>query len=295
MPWKEYPMKKMVAVRVIMSLAVPIILLSVMLWLLSSISASEAHAAQFVSVNRAHDAGPPPTYARLLNIGADELISPTFAVYLPLVQREAKPSPCSLSPTLISPADNSSLNTLIPRLNFFDPTEPVSSTMLEIADNPAFDLPIQYTLGNSGMGARQLTLFYNLKPATTYFWRTYDVCSAGKGPTSAVFSFTTASNGVILPAPNLVSPANGTVGVGQETTLTWDAVAGAVGYESYICKKTGGCNIAFLTTITRTVYLNPNTEYVWYVSAYNDYAYGDQSDRWALTTASFSTLQGQNH
>jgi hypothetical protein len=269
-------MKNKIAVRVFMSFVTPLLLMFILLWLLGSFTTSNALAEQTVTIY-------PPSY---------DPITSTFSVYLPLVQRSITPtvlaSPCSIAPTLVSPPDKSSLNTLIPQFEYIEETEPVSYTKLTIADNPAFDMPIQYSVGSSGKGIGDLTLFGNLKAGTTYYWRVNDVCGAANSPFSSVFSFTTGSNGTILPAPNLVSPADGTTNVGEEMTFTWDAVGGATGYEPYVCEKQGNCTLSFTPATTETFYLNPNTEYRWHVFAYNDYAYGNQSEEWTFTTGSFS-------
>jgi hypothetical protein len=268
-------MKNKIAVGVMLSFATPLILAFILLWLLGSFATSNAHAEQGATIH-------PRSY---------DQITSTFTVYLPLVQRPITPTvpagPCSIAPTLVSPADKSTLNTLIPRFEYIEVSEMVSNTEITIADNPAFDLPIQYTTGG-GKGTHKLSLFDNLEPGTTYYWRVNDVCGAVKGPSSAVFSFTTGSNGTILPAPKLVSPADGTSNVGEETTFTWEAVGGATGYEPYVCIKQDGCTLSHTPATSETFYLEANTEYRWHVFAYNDYAYGNPSEDWTFTTGSFS-------
>jgi hypothetical protein len=294
-PLKEYQMKIKCVVSTMRSFGMSFILLFVPLILAGGGFTSRALAAQIFPVTT-----PSTNFATggIENIrsdmGVDELIPPSFAIYLPLIQRGISPTvpamSCSVAPTLMSPLDNSSLDTLIPQFTYVNETDPISYTVISIADNPAFDTPIEYSMGGGGTGTRQLTLFDNLEPATTYYWRVNEVCGAVEGPFSSVFSFTTGSNGVILAAPNLVSPVNGTVGVGQEAILTWDAVGDAMGYASHVCEKTGGCVLSYTSTTTSTFYLSPNTEYIWYVYAYNDYAYGNQSEGWMFTTGSFSAL-----
>lgn len=211
-----------------------------------------------------------------------------FTVYLPLVQRTTLP--CTVAPMLISPTNGSALDTLIPLLVYMRGTAPVSYTTITIADNPAFDTPIRYSTSGGGIGPYQLRLFDNLEPATTYYLRVQDVCGSVYSPYSPSSSFTTGAGGTILPAPTLISPADGTVGIGQEITLTWGAVGGAMEYELFRCQE-GGCGLYFTSSTSRMVYLAPNTTYEWYVKAYNDYAYGDQSAIWQFTTGSFTSLQ----
>ena len=105
----------------------------------------------------------------------------SFPVYLPLVQRDYSP-PCTFAPTLISPTNGSALDTLVPTLSYMRGTDPVSYTDITIADNPAFDAPIEYTSSGGGIGPHQLRLFDNLEPATKYYWRMYDMCELGTKP-----------------------------------------------------------------------------------------------------------------
>jgi hypothetical protein len=225
-----------------------------------------------------------------LSYHLDITFTQAFTVYLPLVQRSM--SPCTVAPTLISPTNGSALDTLVPLLVYMRGTDPVSYTTITIADNPAFDAPIQYSSSGGGIGPHQLRLFYNLEPATTYYWRVQDVCGSVYSPYSPSFSFITGSGGIILPAPTLISPADDTVGIEQEATLTWDTVGGAVGYELFRCREGGGCWLYFTSSTSQVIrYLDPNTTYEWYVDAYNDYAYGNQSDVWQFTTGSFTSLQ----
>jgi len=226
-----------------------------------------------------------------LSYDPDIASADAFTAYLPFVQRFIPP--CTIAPTLISPTNSSTLDTLIPRLTYMRGTDPVSYTIILIADNPAFNPVIRYTTSGGAIGPHQLRLFENLEPATTYYWRVQDVCGSVYSPYAPTFAFTTGSGGVILPAPTLLSPAHGTVGAGEEVTLTWSSVTGAVGYQIWTRRVgIGGGGVSLAYTNSKVMsYLQPNTTYEWWVEAYNDYAYGAQSDSWQFTTDSFALLQ----
>jgi hypothetical protein len=215
----------------------------------------------------------------------------TFSVYLPLVYVSII-SPCSIEPTLISPTNGSAVETLLPSLVYLNGTDSVEYSVIKIADNPAFDTPIQYNIG-AGIGPRHVWLWENLNPATTYYWHVYDVCGADVSPNSLTFAFTTGSGGVILPAPTLISPPNGLIGLGHEITLTWGSVEGAVQYKVIRCYIGGGSCFHYLTSETSwwTTRFDPNTTYEWYVNGQNDYAYGNQSSVWQFSTGSFTPMQ----
>lgn len=231
-----------------------------------------------------------PIRQNIVGLGYTEDITftPAFTVYLPLVQRTIIP-PCTTAPTLISPTNGSLLNTLAPTLIYMRGTAPVSYTSISVADNPAFSTLVDlYGTAGGGLGPMQLRLWKNLQPATVYYWRVQDVCGSVHSPYSSVFSFTTGSGGVILPAPVLVSPVSGTLGIGQEVTLTWNSVAGALGYQVWIYAVGSGGRLYFTSGTSQVVRrLQASATYEWYVDAYNDYAYGDMSDKWLFGTGSF--------
>ena len=224
-----------------------------------------------------------------LSYHPDSSITQVLTAYLPIVQHDLPP--CFEAPTLISPTNGSNLDNLIPEFTYQRGTYPVTYTMIAISDDPAFSAPIQYYSYGGGPGPTLVRLFRNLTPAITYYWRTQDNCGPIYSPYSTVFTFTTGSSGVILPAPTLISPISGTVGVGQEVTVTWSSVTGAVGYQLWYGPLGEGHYLDFLYTNSIVIqYLQPNKTYEWYVDAYNDYAYGDQSEVWHFTTGTFTSL-----
>ena len=212
----------------------------------------------------------------------------TRHVYLPLIKNEY--IPCAPIPTLISPADGALLTTLVPTLVYMRGTAPVSQTVIYIADNSNFNAPIVYGTSGGMYGPFSLKLFDNLQPATKYYWHVRDQCGAVYSPYSTVFTFTTGSGGILLPAPTQISPVSGTVGLIKPVTLTWTSVAGAAGYQvhygrvgsgSYTLLQTGGTSYVLNSP-------NPNSTYEWWVNAYNNYAYGASSPRWRFTTGNFT-------
>lgn len=213
--------------------------------------------------------------------------------YLPIVQRQT--TPCGLAPTLLAPENGSTVNTLIPTFTYFQNNLPISSTIVTIADNPDFTSPIVYSISSYGRGEKTLDLFNNLTPGTQYYWHAQDRCGSIFSPDSGVFSFITSADGVILPAPSLISPADGMVDVGPVITFTWGSVPGSAGYELWIHAENEGSSLFFLTETSKVVsWLDPNKAYDWHVVAYNSYAFGDSSELWHFTTGTFSALRGED-
>lgn len=223
----------------------------------------------------------------------NEYSNGTYFVYLPAIFNPA-PS-CDSMPTLISPADESNLDTLIP-LIAIDPSGNPQATMFSfrISNDPSFNSWITgFLLASSH--PFELRLFENLNPNTTYYWRAWDICDGVDGPFTETWSFTTGSGGIILPAPNLIAPANGSTLTSHPVTFEWTSVSGAIDYVLTWSEVGGSSYSIRLTTDTQTTvsYLDPDTTYEWWVAARNDYAVGTESDIWQFTTPSGASIQFQ--
>lgn len=134
---------------------------------------------------------------------------------------------------------------------------------------------------------------WNLLPATRYYWRVALFCDSRGSPWTPTYSFVTGSGGTIPPAPQLVSPISGTVGLTRPVTLEWQAVAGAEQYLVHInlAGYLGGYEyVRSATTVQVSAGVYSDATHEWYVKARNDYAYGPESEQWLFTTGSFPTL-----
>jgi len=210
-------------------------------------------------------------------------------IFLPLILNNYQI--CSIAPTLISPSDGSNIGSLVPSLTFELYNETATFSTLKVDDNDSFDSPITYSLGGGSTGEITLMLFYNLDPATTYYWYVYQTCDTTTSPASSVFSFTTGSDGVILPEPTLLSPSDGSIGIDDQTIFSWDPVPGAIDYQFWLCTEYGGCFIQYTTLSSTKSWLQPDTDYNWSVNARNDYAYGNRSAIWKFSSGSFTSSQ----
>ncbi len=85
-----------------------------------------------------------------------------------------------------------------------------------------------------------------------------------------------------LPAPVLISPANGVSGVALTTTLNWSAAAGAVSYDVYLGNSVPPPSAATTTTTSFTVTLKPAGLYYWQIVARNGSG-SSASPIWAFT------------
>jgi hypothetical protein len=205
-------------------------------------------------------------------------------IYLPAVLKGY--AGCVTVSTLIAPADGGTLSTLIPLFQWNDGNDPNTTYVrLQVAKDVAFQ-DQQGVLQTSSRGAQQFRFEWNFDPATTYYWRAHVYCHDTLGPYSETWSFTTPSSGTVLPAPTLIAPANGSTLPGETTTLEWAPVSGASGYlQHYRRAGTLGYSYNWRTETTFPAgRLTPGTTYEWWISAWNDYAIGTDSEKWLFTT-----------
>ncbi|MCC7373418.1 MAG: hypothetical protein IT581_02090 [Verrucomicrobiales bacterium] len=123
-------------------------------------------------------------------------------------------------PTLASPANGAQEVSMLPTLQWQSAAN---------ATGYDYEVLLGATLVTSGsVGGLQVSLTSPLTQGTTYTWRARGKTSARDGDWSTPFSFTTR---LPIPAPVLVSPANGAVGTGLTLSLSWQAASGATGYD----------------------------------------------------------------
>ncbi|MFC1997475.1 cadherin-like domain-containing protein [Chloroflexota bacterium] len=202
---------------------------------------------------------------------------------------------CSTAPTLISPSKGSNPNTLIPTFqwnngNVTDITEVHLLLLLHEDDFP--NDWVYWVTAYDGSFDEERYDETNLVPATTYYWKVWLRCGEIESPHSEVWSFTTGSADLILPAPILFSPADGSEIWADDlpVILQWSTVTGAEEYKVVIMKwNSGSWYRDWYTTTTETEYIIPytltqNSYYKWYVQPINDYALGTTSSEWMFET-----------
>jgi len=206
----------------------------------------------------------------------------------------ANPS-CSTAPTLISPSNGSNPNTLIPTFQWNNgngsAVTEVNFLLLLHEDDFPYDWVYWVTYYDSSFDEERYDV-KNLTPATTYYWKIWLKCGEIESPHSEVRSFTTGSEGIILPAPILLTPADGSeIWSGDlPVILRWLAVPGAEEYKVVLMKwNTGYWYQDWSTTVTETEAIIPslltqNSYYKWWVLPINNYAIGTRSSEWMFET-----------
>ncbi len=187
------------------------------------------------------------------------------------------------APTLVSPADSATNISISPTLKWNKVIGAISYR-IELSRNTAFD-SAAIIKDSSGVTDTSIQIT-RLANGTTYYWR---VNTTNIGVTSAwstPWSFTT-----ILPAPTLVSPANGATNVPVQVTFSWKASSGATSYWLQVSTDSSfttgmACNDSTLTDTTKQlINLTSGTLYYWQVRAKNaGVSISAWSTKWSFTT-----------
>jgi hypothetical protein len=245
------------------------------------------------------DTGP---FQGMLTTSTSFEIIQNYRISLPAIFRQPSVSPCPAIPTLVSPANGSSLSTLNPLFTWDNGSNPNATTLrLSIAYDVAFTHLYSDLYTGAYPGISDFRFADNLAPATTYYWRAWLMCGQDQGAYSPVWSFTSGSGGAILAAPASIAPANGSTSP-RPVTFQWTAVPGAVDYILHWrpAGQGGGFSYTWVDVTQISIsWLDPSTHYEWWVSARNDFAIGTDSDIWHFFTSSadlpMPSLGSTNH
>ncbi len=122
---------------------------------------------------------------------------------------------------------------------------------------------------------------------TTYYWRVKAFGSGGASAFSSTWQFRTKV--AVPPAPTLATPNDNATGVAVSPTLTWNAAARATTYRLEVSTSNTFTPLVFvdsvLTTTSKQVTLQHNTQYFWRVRGQNVGGAGSYS-----STRSFVTI-----
>jgi hypothetical protein len=164
-------------------------------------------------------------------------------------------SPSIGAPVLISPANGALAISRTPTLAW---NAALNATSYDVYFGTSSAPPLVATVSGASYAPGTLA------SGTMYYWRVVARNSSGTA-TSTTWSFMTAG---ALPAPVLVSPANGATGQSLTPTLKWNAVSGASSYELYFGPTSSPGLLGNLTTTMVTVSgLMTNTTYYWKIVA----------------------------
>jgi len=236
-------------------------------------------------------------YWRACAVKTSGVMGPWSATWSFTAYQQAPPPPLS-TPILVSPA-NGATNVIRPVSLSWNAVASATIYYIQVSPDTAFNTATSLQLVQSTTSVK----VDGLRANTTYYWRVraigYSTLSPGaasQSPWSAVWSFTIAAETPPKPPviPTLVSPTNGTTGLANPVTLTWNASASAVGYLVAVSTDTAFSTanvLTFTTSATKQALpqLKAGTVYYWRVRAIGSTAIStimsDWSTVWAFTIA----------
>ncbi|MGA7304631.1 MAG: T9SS type A sorting domain-containing protein [Rhodothermales bacterium] len=198
------------------------------------------------------------------------------------------------TPTLNSPANGALAVSITPTFTWNAVTQGLAKTAdgqtgadtydIDVATDGNFNSKVVSETGLTGTSYDQAALANGVQ----YFWRVRGVNTAGPGPWSATFNFTTIAGGA--EQVTLSSPANGATEVDLSPTLVWNAVSGAATYQVELSKQSNFTSLALNLnsvggTQTQVTGLDGSTLYYWRVRA-NNSGSENWSETWSFTTGS---------
>lgn len=226
-----------------------------------------------------------------------------FAMAIPSVASvQTIPEDVPPAPIPVSPANGSVIDTLLPDLEIRFPISGVSLIYnVEWSRDPQFHGyrgSSRCEIVDTSM-TRSFQVRENLEPGTVYYWHSNAAyipdCAldwdkfARWGPWSEPWSFTTRSDGVILPGPQLLSPPDGSRVSELTPTVSWQPVSGGRGYYVYWREfgttgwRSHGEPYRPTFTSDQLWNIRLGKTYEWWVRAVNDYAYGEDSSHWTFS------------
>ncbi|RPI18213.1 MAG: T9SS C-terminal target domain-containing protein [Ignavibacteriae bacterium] len=189
------------------------------------------------------------------------------------------------APVLIDPFNGAGNIPLNPLLNWDD--NPNSTYRVQLCLDSGFTNLI---INNGGLNISQYQVQGgSLTNNTTYYWRVNATNTAGTGPWSEIWHFTTIVSAPVAP-PILLAPPNGATGVNTSPTLDWTDVFGAENYNILLSVDSSfSTNLIDTTSILSQFLipdgkLSPLTKYYWKVRAQNVGGISPWSDIWNFTT-----------
>lgn len=177
-------------------------------------------------------------------------------------------------PTLLSPGGPDggtveTIDTLKPAFSW-TPVEGATSYRIQVSRNVGFTmLAVNTTTSETSYSAPS---WVSLSKGTRHWWRVQAIGSAGTGPWSTLFTFTTPS---IPGVPTLVAPVGGATASSLTPTLDWEDVAGAtsyrvqVGTNPWFGTNVVDTNVTGASSHTPASNLAPAKTYYWRVNASN--------------------------
>jgi photosystem II stability/assembly factor-like uncharacterized protein len=188
------------------------------------------------------------------------------------------------APLLIAPVNGALNVTLTPTFDWSDVTNAINY-LFQVSTDSLF---------NTIVDSSTVTLSQYTEPSgklnsgIVYYWRVRACNNNGSGLWSSIWKLTTAS---VPPAPTLIFPSNGMIGVSPTPILDWDSLASAQYYKVQISTVSNFAIITDSATVNLSKYSVPtgklllNYTYFWRVNGFNNLGTGPWSSVWRFTVS----------
>ena len=231
------------------------------------------------SISARIDTGPYPSGIRV-----HEDITTTFQIYLPLVLKNYLTLP---TPTLISPMNDSTVNSISPLFRWKPNADPnIYYTHFWVSEDPNFSTEIlsfgRFTIIDNETVEEDL--MWNLQPSTTYYWHAFTGYDT-QDLYSEVWFFTTGSGEGLPAAPVPIAPPDGSsFARSASINIMWQSDVAATDYLIWV--ETIGCIStcrARIPQYTYFPYFFQAGTYKWKVAVRNDYGWSEFSAEQSFT------------
>jgi hypothetical protein len=211
------------------------------------------------------------------------------------------PPPPPAAPTLSSPADAATIDTVSPTFDWSD-SPYATGYRIQVSTSSTFSTMFLNTTVTPSTFT--MPTWQKLATSTTYYWRIQGFNQFGSGGFSTVLSFTTpaAPPPPQLPvAPTLTSPGEAIGGTPPTISsllppFDWEAQSDATGYRIQLSKSSTFSTTVVNSTTTTDSFtlaswqsLTPNTQYWWRVQATNSVGTGPWSTVFTFMTPAQAT------
>lgn len=188
-------------------------------------------------------------------------------------------------PSLLTPADSATGVALLTSFTWSE-VGLANSYIIEVATDVAFaDIVVEEEVTTNSH-----TLSTELSEETLYYWRVKSKDLTESSDWSEVWEFTTVGASTPVVAPNLLSPADGSLDVPLTLDLSWEEIGYADGYNVQVSDDDFATTVFEENEITSshasitTGILEPTKTYKWRVNMIKDSETSDWSDVWEFTT-----------
>jgi hypothetical protein len=190
------------------------------------------------------------------------------------------------APLLVAPSNYSTGVSRTPLLDW-NTVSGAQNYRVQVSTNPSFTTTV-INQANLTSSQYQVSTMNNLQYNTTYYWRVNATNSAGTGPYSEIWNFSTSI--APPPAPTLIYPANNATGISLTPQFDWSDVTGITEYRIQVSTNNQFTSLVLNQIVPNSNYqtqpgtLTGSTQFYWRVASINSGGQGNFSNAFTFTT-----------